>query len=268
LDFEERIEPGSLGWLKYGADHLARYRFAAQFTAGQRVLDAGTGPGYGAAILKAMGASSVQAVDIEAETIARAKASFPDVGVEYLVDDCQMLGKVRGPIDVICSFENIEHLPDPVAFLAAAALLLGETGILIVSTPDKATSSTCADGKPANPFHVQEWTRAEFSTLLMQTFETVEMYSEVIGFSVDSRRQFASELNAQFSQLWSNPFIKAHRVIRKILGSPLNWPDLSPLLDLAESDLHIVPASVAHVFGTPHCHLAICRAPHRFARPL
>ena len=47
------------------------YMFAVHYVVGKRVLDAGTGYGYGAAVLAASGASSVLAVDIDQELSQR-----------------------------------------------------------------------------------------------------------------------------------------------------------------------------------------------------
>lgn len=45
----ERAEPGTPQWAELAAPHLARYLFAAERVAGRRVLDLGSGAGYGAA---------------------------------------------------------------------------------------------------------------------------------------------------------------------------------------------------------------------------
>ena len=50
-------------------EHLARYMFAAALARGRRVLDAGCGAGYGAALLASSGAHSVTAIDIAPEAV-------------------------------------------------------------------------------------------------------------------------------------------------------------------------------------------------------
>ena len=51
----ERLVPDAhRGQLIY-AEHVARYRLAAQFVPGRRVLDAGCGEGYGTDLLAASG---------------------------------------------------------------------------------------------------------------------------------------------------------------------------------------------------------------------
>ena len=138
--FSERLGPGSPTWDAHSAFHVARYLFAADHVRGKRVLDAGTGTGYGARILKAAGAAEVQGIDIDPASIAQAQEKFATEGLQYLVNDCEKLANVQGPFDIICNFENIEHLNQPEAFLANAARLLKDDGLLLCSTPDRATS--------------------------------------------------------------------------------------------------------------------------------
>src|SRR5512143_2109670 len=58
----ERIAPGFCE-PALEADHMARYRWAAQWVRGCIVLDAASGTGYGAEILRAAGARAVVSVD-------------------------------------------------------------------------------------------------------------------------------------------------------------------------------------------------------------
>ena len=63
---EERGLPGTPEWAQMAGHHVARYLFAVEFARGRRVLDCGTGFGYGARLLRTCGASSVVAVDLDA----------------------------------------------------------------------------------------------------------------------------------------------------------------------------------------------------------
>src|SRR5712664_2533427 len=69
----ERPDLDRDAWGDHHADCLSRYLYALPFVESRTVLDAGTGPGYGAVLLKDAGASHVQAVDIDAATIEKAK---------------------------------------------------------------------------------------------------------------------------------------------------------------------------------------------------
>ena len=58
------------------AEHLVRYRLAAQFAPGRRVLDVGSGEGYGTALLAAAGADSAIGIDLDEESVAHARARY------------------------------------------------------------------------------------------------------------------------------------------------------------------------------------------------
>ncbi|MGO9598768.1 MAG: hypothetical protein ACLP7Q_12335 [Isosphaeraceae bacterium] len=45
-------------WVRY--QHIERYRWAAEFVVGKRVLDVGCGSGYGSAMLASAGATHVK----------------------------------------------------------------------------------------------------------------------------------------------------------------------------------------------------------------
>jgi protein-L-isoaspartate O-methyltransferase len=86
--YVERAVPGTSVWRSLHADHLARYYHAAGMVEGRRVLDAGTGPGYGAALLKASGAAEVEAIDFDEGTIRSAEREYGSAGVRFILDDC------------------------------------------------------------------------------------------------------------------------------------------------------------------------------------
>lgn len=260
----ERAVPGSLEWDDLHADHLARYFYATRFVEGKRVLDAGTGPGYGAAILKSAGAKHVQAVDIDRGTIDRAREDYPLAHLEFIVDDCEELSKVQGPVDVVCSFENIEHLRNPDEFLKASARLLSPAGVLLCSSPDReATDGDWVDGKPSNPFHVMEWHHDEFYKMLSPYFGEVEVLSQVVSLSYVLRKQAVHNLTEHLSYLWSNPFRRFARAMGKVLGRTRRWPSIGELGVPAVEDYAIVPAAVALAVGQPWCHYAICQRPRK-----
>jgi len=259
----ERIEPGSVGYEMWHADHIARYLFACQYVAGKHVLDAGTGVGYGATILKAEGASSVQAVDISEEALDYARKHFGDSGVDYILGDCENLDEVSGPIEVICNFENIEHLQKPEAFLAAAVRLLSPKGVLICSAPDPAESSTRLEsGALKNPYHVQEWARTEFEAMLRKYFVDVDVRAQVVALAWHSRKRGLDALNSRLTTLRASPGACLVRLLKRLLGRGSDWWNgMERLIAPSVLEFPIYPASYAALVGTPHCHVAICREP-------
>src|ERR1700731_1170167 len=82
----ERVIPGQVNddlW----SEHVARYAFARRYADGKRVLDAGCGTGYGSAEL-AQSAAAVTGVDISADAIEYARASYPIPGLQFLESSC------------------------------------------------------------------------------------------------------------------------------------------------------------------------------------
>jgi len=256
----ERAVPGEAEWAELAAPHLARYLFAAEHAAGQRVLDAGSGSGYGARILRAGGAASVLGVDCDSHVVQWARSHFGDDGSEFLVDDCQRLGKVSGTFDLICCFESLEHFERPEAFLAAAAQRLGPEGRLLVSTPDRAVSPPLVDGHPRNPFHVHEWFRDEFHQMLAPHFQQIEMRAQVQSAALASRIAAVESLRQGLN--WANPL--GAFLWRKLGREPdrtRSWKRLQGLAAASPGDWPILPLTIAPLLGTSHFHMAICSRP-------
>lgn len=258
----ERIPVDSDAWSSSHADHLSRYLFAIQFVAGKRVLDAGTGHGYGAFLLAQNCAEEVVAVDIDHATIQSAKDRFSADRLTYVQDDCELLAGISGRFDVICNFENIEHLQHPDRFLQRATKMLSSDGLLLCSSPDlDGPYHKHANGRTVNDYHVNEWPRQEFLQLLLKYFAKVDMRMQIQSLSCRERQVATNNLNAHLSYLWSTPSARLTRGIRKLLGHPLEWPDVGGVGIGSPLDYPVVDSQVASLFGVPYCHYAICSEP-------
>jgi SAM-dependent methyltransferase len=171
----ERYVPGVEGFEDLYAEHMSRYLLAARWAGQGAVLDVGCGCGYGASHLAAAGAS-VLGVDVSPEAIGFAQEHYRRPGLAFAVMDARALA-VEGPFDVVTCFEVIEHVDDAPRVLDEIAKVLADDGILVVSTPDKATYVAGGpDGK--NPFHVREYTRSEFESLLKAAYPRVRMLDQ------------------------------------------------------------------------------------------
>ncbi len=153
-------------------EHVGRYRFAARFARGKRVLDIACGEGYGAAALARAGASSVVGVDLSSEACAHARHKY---GLDARPGDALAIPLPDRSIDLLVSFETIEHVADPAAFLEECARVLVPEGTLIVSTPNRPVYS--AEGAH-NPFHQVETDEREFEALLQKRFTTLQFFTQ------------------------------------------------------------------------------------------
>jgi SAM-dependent methyltransferase len=158
-------------------EHLARYRFAARFArASAHVLDAGCGSGYGAAEFS--NAASVVAMDISAEAVAHARQAFSKPGVCFLQGACESLPFADRSFDLVVAFEVIEHLERWRQMLADARRVLRPSGVLLVSTPNKAWYAESRAAAGPNPYHVREFEYGEFKTALQAAFPHVHLWTQ------------------------------------------------------------------------------------------
>jgi SAM-dependent methyltransferase len=175
----ERFTPECVREMRY--EHWHRYAFAAGLARGKRVLDAACGEGYGSALLARHGAEVV-GVDVSAEAIAHARARYGESPqLRFVHADCTALDDFDGPgFDLIASFETLEHLQAQDRMLAGFARLLEQDGLLLVSSPDRATYSD-ARGY-SNEFHVRELYRHELEALLSRHFPAFRLFGQKLLF--------------------------------------------------------------------------------------
>ena len=171
----ERIVPGRTDRAET-ADHMARYGFAATHARGM-TLDLGSGVGYGAAIIAA--APSVQfliAFDISSRALAFGKASYSE-SISFVAGDAGALPFSTDSLDSVVCLEAIEHVPDPERVLKEIARVLRPEGLLIISTPNRWTTSPLYR-RPANPYHVLEWYPGSFKKLVSRHFDVQEVLGQ------------------------------------------------------------------------------------------
>src|ERR1700722_13442332 len=153
-------------------EHYHRYLFCRGFCRDRDVLDVASGEGYGAAQLSQV-ANFVVGVEYAGPTAVNAAANFPRPNLRFLSADARSLPLSDTSVDVVTSFETIEHFDRQDDFVAEVRRVLRPDGCFIVSTPDRDVYSP--PGSPLNPFHVREFDQTEFLDLLHRSFRYVSL---------------------------------------------------------------------------------------------
>ena len=153
-------------------EHYHRYLFARTLCRDLDVLDVASGEGYGAAQL-AQVARQVLGLEFAGATVRNAAANFPRPNLRFIQGDARALPFAEASLDVVTSFETIEHFDRQQNFVAEVRRVLRPDGCFIVSTPDRDVYSP--PGSPPNPFHVREFDRAEFLELLHRHFRYISL---------------------------------------------------------------------------------------------
>lgn len=173
--------------------HMARYALAAAWVRpGDTVLDCACGYGYGTAILAACSRGGrFIGVDVEPEVIRYASDHFSTASpVEYMHGDAGNLDSISdASIDVLVTFETIEHVRDYQAFLREARRVIKPDGRIIAGVPNLWMDET---GKDPNPYHYHVFDYPKLRAALEDNGFMVEArYSQSApgGFKLtDSRR--------------------------------------------------------------------------------
>jgi SAM-dependent methyltransferase len=158
----ERTVPGLAVENYWFRRHEVAYLRCAELCAGQDVLEAGCGEGYGADLLASV-ARRVVAVDYDAATVAHVRDRYPRVAV--LAANLAALPMPDASVDVVVNFQVIEHLWDQPQFVRECLRVLRPGGRLLMSTPNRITFTPGSD-VPVNPFHTRELNAAELRELL------------------------------------------------------------------------------------------------------
>jgi SAM-dependent methyltransferase len=152
--------------------HLIVYQWIAERVRGQRVIDMACGEGYGADLL-AGAAESVIGVDANPEAFEHARLRYTRPNLTFERD---MVERFAAPCDAITFLETIEHVQTPEPLLAHFAELVEPAGgAAYVSTPNRLTLAEPGAEKSINPWHVREYTAADFRALCAGAFGNVEL---------------------------------------------------------------------------------------------
>jgi 2-polyprenyl-3-methyl-5-hydroxy-6-metoxy-1,4-benzoquinol methylase len=167
-------------------EHIHRYLLARDFSRGKDVLDIACGEGYGTALL-AQVARSVIGVDIDGPTVSHAATQYIRPNLHYVAGDARAIPLATASIDVVISFETLEHFAEQEMFLAELRRVMRPGGLLVISTPDSDVYSPVGAG--ANTYHLRELSREEFVAFLSRDFRHVIVSSQraLVGSAIVPR---------------------------------------------------------------------------------
>lgn len=209
----ERMVPGAAD-LDTFWEHVYRYRFAAGFVPGKDVLDIACGEGYGSAMLLKAGAKSLVGVDIAEEAVEHARTKY---GIDARVGSGEQIPLPDQSVDLVVSFETIEHVPSPQRFLDECKRVCRPGGTVIVSTPDARIY-----GSKNNPFHCSEMSVAEFLRIVRDRFADVRRFTQRPTYAPWwSPRSFAT---AQAPLLKVRGFKRLQRILRSLTCPEVTLP--------------------------------------------
>jgi glycosyltransferase involved in cell wall biosynthesis/SAM-dependent methyltransferase len=169
----ERYTSGIDGPIQH--EHYHRYLFALRYCVNKDVLDVASGEGYGSFLL-GQAANSVIGVDIDRKAVDFANRNFMSERVSYRQGDAARLPIENQSIDVVVSFETIEHFARQIEFISEIDRVLKPDGVVIMSSPNREIYSEAQNYQ--NPFHVHEMNKDEFTHLLHTRFPYIHLLEQ------------------------------------------------------------------------------------------
>ena len=192
--------------------HLIAYQEAAKILKG-KVIELGSGSGYGAGILMHDGITEYLAIDkfttdFPAE-MDKSRLTFQQMNLPYLQ------GIPDNQFDYAVSFQVIEHIEDDVTFLKEIYRVLKPNGKLILTTPNKKMSLT------RNPWHVREYTPIEMKKIVESVFDTTLVHG-IYGNQTVMKYYEQNKLSVQRIVKWDILNLQ-YRLPRRLLQIPYDF---------------------------------------------
>jgi GT2 family glycosyltransferase/ubiquinone/menaquinone biosynthesis C-methylase UbiE len=228
----ERFVPGVHGVIEI--EHVHRYLYASRLANDKVILDIASGEGYGSAILAAH-ASKVIGVDISPEAIEHARGQYRRDNLEFRVGTCSEIPLDDASVDLIVSFETLEHHDQHDKMLAEMKRVLRPRGLLLLSSPDKLHYTV--ETRRLNPYHVKELYKSEFEALLSKHFKNTAYLAQRVLYGSGI---FASQTPAEL-----NSYVLSKEIIKESTGlsDPTYW--------IAFASDHALPKVTSSVLEQP-----------------
>lgn len=224
----ERVVPDEPGWeWCYQAHRFGYEDLAKRVPPRARLLDIGSGEGYGTSLLSRVAGFTV-GCDYSAEAVTHAKKRYGNSSTVFLVCDAQNLPFRSGAFDVVSSLQVIEHFKDTGAHLADVARVLTDEGFHFCATPNIALASP---EEAANEWHLRDFSAPELADAMSQAFNHVELLGQ--HYVEDSARVKAMRAADAASEGTSQRVARIERLLAKMPG-PLRVRLRGPLRRLLQ----------------------------------
>ena len=156
--------------------HRARYDFALNYVRDLTVADIACGLGYGCRLLRKGGAKAVVGIDSCREAVGYAELNHSAPEVTYAVANATQTKLPNSSVDVITSFETIEHIRNTTDLLTEFNRILTPQGKLIVSSPND---------WGLTEHHCHTWTPFEFMAEVAAFFQIESAWEQNSGSTTD-----------------------------------------------------------------------------------
>ena len=160
----------------YYRENRWEYAIAKKFTKNKSVLEVGSGRGYFLRQNEEF-ASSALGLELNQSAIEKKVTNF-DIQQKYIED----VAESGNSFDVLCSFQVLEHIPNPMSFLSSCRKAINSKGHLLVSTPNYSNREAqlrndCLDLPPHHMGHYTEHTYKKLAEILDMELERIFVQS-------------------------------------------------------------------------------------------
>lgn len=168
---DERVVPGVTNVANV-QKHIARYNAALSLCSGKEVVDVACGVGYGTWLISTV-AKQVAGFDIDEEAIHQARSRYSAMNSAFYRENLYDID--IKPVDVVVSFETIEHLDDEIKTQKKLMSFIKKDGFIIFSVP-------LNEQKGFNEHHVQRYTLETARKLFSGHKKIAEVVQRDINF--------------------------------------------------------------------------------------
>jgi 2-polyprenyl-3-methyl-5-hydroxy-6-metoxy-1,4-benzoquinol methylase len=173
--------------------HLSIYHFAVPFARGRRVLDAGSGAGYGSAYLARHG-GQVLALEASPMAVGHSRQRYAGDSVTFEVADLnEPLPFGDALFDLVFSSNVFEHVANVDGLAAECARVVKPEGVVIVAVPP-ICSAEAMTSDMENNFHVHHIPPTAWHAKLERFFDDVQCHCHVHKGEFAAEERYRAEM--------------------------------------------------------------------------